>query len=270
MADFPSSVKNFLTLQDGVDTVVAAHPNDRGNEITAIETLVGALGSSQAYSDSMKNLLSQFRRGCNLAYKTASDIYVRAGELTIKDSSNNVRYRRNPSDTTVNWANIDTGGEASGTTYYVYAVADASGTTFSVVISTNSSAPTGYTFYVRLGYFYNDGSSNITQGGIVNDSFAPGLGDWASKSLSTIYQAATDGFIVGSVNGEDDYVFYLYTDSNSSPSTARARFGWGSSTTHCYIAFCCPIKKGDYYQIVRTGSGDQGDLDYYYFIPIGA
>jgi len=35
---WPTSVKIFLQLQDGVDYVIAQHPNERGDEITAIET----------------------------------------------------------------------------------------------------------------------------------------------------------------------------------------------------------------------------------------
>jgi len=40
-ASYPGAVKNFLVLEDGVDTVIAAHPNDRAAEITAIETELG-------------------------------------------------------------------------------------------------------------------------------------------------------------------------------------------------------------------------------------
>jgi len=41
-ASYPGSIKNFLTLEDGVDTVLAQHPNERADEITAIETELGA------------------------------------------------------------------------------------------------------------------------------------------------------------------------------------------------------------------------------------
>ena len=41
MADYPGAIKNFLQLEDGVDTVLAQHPNERGDEITAIETELG-------------------------------------------------------------------------------------------------------------------------------------------------------------------------------------------------------------------------------------
>lgn len=38
MADFPGSVKTFATLVDLVDDALAIHQNERGDEITAIET----------------------------------------------------------------------------------------------------------------------------------------------------------------------------------------------------------------------------------------
>lgn len=41
MADYPSSIKIFPTLVDGADSVLALHQNERGGEITAIETELG-------------------------------------------------------------------------------------------------------------------------------------------------------------------------------------------------------------------------------------
>jgi hypothetical protein len=40
-AAYPSTLKTFTQLVDGVDDVLAAHPNERGDEITAIETELG-------------------------------------------------------------------------------------------------------------------------------------------------------------------------------------------------------------------------------------
>ena len=188
--------------------------------------------------------------------------------------------RQNTTATTVTWADIDTGAEAASTTYYVYAVADADATTATFMISANSSTPTGATYYKRIGSFYNDSSSNITMGAIYAAAYgtvfanssgkAPGtFGDWESKSSGTSYQATTDGFFVGSVTGEDSYKFSIYTDSASTPTTVRQYIGWTSITTACSISFCCPVKKGDYYRIVRSGSGDIGTLDYAFFIPLG-
>lgn len=161
MVDFPTNVVNFLQLQDGIDKIIAAHPNDRGNEITAIETLMGSLGSSQAYSESFKNLLYKYRRGCLAEYKGAADLYVRTGEIMITNGSTGVRLRRNTADITVDWTMLDTGVEAISTTYYVYALADTSGTTFTIKLSASSSLPSGATYYRKLGSFYNDASGNI-------------------------------------------------------------------------------------------------------------
>lgn len=177
MADYPASVKNFLELQDGIDSIIAQHPNERGDEITAIQTLIGALGSSQSYNESLKNLLKNYLAGCKVISDTVSQIIVEAGEIAIPDASGNIRWRRNTSDTTVTWADIDTGSEASSTRYYVYAVADSSGTEFTILISTSASAPSGATYYRKIGSFYNNSSSNIED--VLDDNFMlyqkPGL-----------------------------------------------------------------------------------------------
>ncbi len=166
---FPNTVTNFLQLQDGVDKVLAAHPNDRGNEITAIETLIGAFGNTQSYTESIRDLLRNYLRGCAVEYKSAADLYVRSGEIALVDSGGNLRLRRNTSDLTVTWADIDTGAEATSTTYYVYAVGDSSGTTFTVKISTSASAPTGCTYYKKLGSFYNDSAGDIIESSFTNE-----------------------------------------------------------------------------------------------------
>ena len=119
----------------------------------------------------LDRLVYTYRQGCKIVYASASTLTVETGALALPNSAGTVvRWRRNTSSTTVAWTNIDTGSEASSTTYYVYAVADTDATTFTIKISTNSATPTGCTYYRRLGYFYNDASSNITQ--IVNDNNA--------------------------------------------------------------------------------------------------
>ncbi len=40
-AAYPGAIKTFTQLVDGVDDVIAAHQNERGDEITAIETELG-------------------------------------------------------------------------------------------------------------------------------------------------------------------------------------------------------------------------------------
>jgi hypothetical protein len=158
-----------------------------------------------ANNEATDRLLYTYRQGCALVYASAATITVNSGALALPNSVGTVvRWRRNTSATTVAWANIDTGSEANATTYYVYGVADTDATTFTIMISTNSSAPTGATYYRRLGSFYNDASGNITQ--IVNDdnsgdiAFVKGQGNYykidsgssttGSTSFSFTYAAA--------------------------------------------------------------------------------
>lgn len=161
MVNFPTSIVNFLQLQDGVDRIIALHPNSRGDEITATQTMMGAMGRGQAYNENYKNFLRSYKKGCDIEYKSVDDLYVRKGELGIPDGSGHVTFRRNTAEITVDWSMLDTGIEASATTYYIYAVADSSGTTFTILISANPTTPTGATYYRLLGTIYNNGGSDI-------------------------------------------------------------------------------------------------------------
>jgi len=103
------------------------------------------------------------RHGCKISYASASTITVGAGSIVCSNSDASTRHlRANTSATTVTWANIDTGAEAISTTYYLWAIADADATTFTVMVSLSNTAPTGATYYALLGAFYNDSSGNIT------------------------------------------------------------------------------------------------------------
>jgi len=125
--------------------------------------------STQANNEALDRVLSNYRQGMLLQYLTASTITVTAGEVVCSNSGGTVRkMRSNTSGTTVTWSDIDTGAEASGTTYYIYASCDATATTAVFKISTSSSTPSGLTYYKRLGNFYNDGSGNISQ--VKNDN----------------------------------------------------------------------------------------------------
>jgi len=134
-----------------------------GDSPSDISTLVVANNTA------LDLMLSNYRRGAKLSYSSASQLTVGIGEVACSNATGSIRLMvANTSATTVTWANIDTGSEAASTTYYVYAICSAiTDTTFTVKVSTSSSAPTGVTYYQRLGYFTNDSSSNITD--IVND-----------------------------------------------------------------------------------------------------
>ena len=173
-ATFPNAKKTFSQIVNGVTKLVASLFNVDYDETEAIETFIGATGGgAQSYSTSLTDMLINFRRGCRVDYKSAADLYVRAGEIMIIDASGNRRLRRNTADTTVAWTDIDTGAEANSTVYYVYACADNNATTFTVKISINATTPTGMTFYKKIGAFYNNASGNII--GITNLNLTGGI-----------------------------------------------------------------------------------------------
>jgi len=118
----------------------------------------------------LDNLLAEGRFGCKLTYASASTLTVGIGSIVVSNSAGTIRLMgRNSSATTVTWSNIDTSTEETSTTYYVHAVLSAvSDTTFVIKISKSATAPTGVTYFKKLGSFLNDASGNITD--IVDDS----------------------------------------------------------------------------------------------------
>lgn len=203
-------------------------------------------------NQALDRLLANYVSDCQMRYDSASQFTVQDGEIVCSNSDGSVRvFTRNTSSTTVTWADIDTGAEAANTTYYAYAVAaSTTATTFTVSISTSSSAPSGATYYKRLGSFLNDSSSNITQ--IKNDSYFQDLGAWESKSKNTVYQATTDGIAIGYAPSGGGQQVYIYTDGSNPPTTKRFETG-GDPTSGNYAAIA-PVKKGDYWEIDSSAS----------------
>lgn len=229
---------------------------------------------NQANLDALEDLLSLYPKGITLSYSSASTIVASTGGVVCSNVGGTVRrLRGNTSTTNITFSDLDTGSESSGT-YYIYATCDASATTSAFKISTSSSAPSGITYYKRIGSFINDGSNNITASSITNDSVYSGslLGSYSSKSTGTDYQATTDGFVTAYLTsyatGNNDGVLkglVLYTDSSSSPSTIVSQSGTVSSTTSVYVSVFGAVKKGEYYRVSNTSSAGAT----MYFIPIG-
>lgn len=111
-----------------------------------------------------------------------------------------------------------------------------------------------------------------SQGAAQNPQWAfTGFGAYVSKVATTIYQAATDGLLLGSVQTDDSNYFEVRSDSNATPTTVRMAVGNGTSTTtNVRVGFCCPIIKNNYYRIIAQGSGDVSTLEYCFFIPLGS
>lgn len=140
-------------------------------------------------NEAVDRLLSNYRRGAKITYNSIADFTVAAGEIVCSNSDGSVRrFRKNTSALTSNWTvttnGLDAGVEAISTTYYVYAVADVDAETFTMLVSTSATAPTGATYYKKLGSFYNNSSSNIEQ--IVNDDSVVSVGSGTLSNGGTI------------------------------------------------------------------------------------
>lgn len=97
------------------------------------------------------------------------------------------------------------------------------------------------------------------------------LGAWSTKSTGTPIQALTDGLVIvtpayASINGGTDNV-YGYSDSANPPTTERGRCDTGSTTTDLMSSICFPVRKNDYFKVVKAGSRNSPTV---YFIPLGS
>lgn len=210
-----------------------------------------------------------------LTYSSANTLVATAGEIVCSNSLGTVRkLRSNPSSSNITFSDIDTGAEASSTTYYVYANCDASATTATFKISLSSTDPSGVTSYERLGSIYNDASSNITR--VNNDNVTNEIGEKESKTDGVTYQATTDGYFVGLIDAGGSTGSYGdiigYTDNASTPTTVMGyASGWrvdstfSASTGNRKNSFMFPVKAGDYY---KGSSSTTGSVTVtFYFVP---
>ena len=94
--------------------------------------------------------------GLRLSYVGAGTVQVAAGAAVFSDGQSGLETGTN----NVTFANLDTGAEAAGADYYIYAVPDGSGG-LNFVVSASASAPTGYSVYQLVGWFHNNPASDI-------------------------------------------------------------------------------------------------------------
>ena len=172
-------MKKFLSLIFMLALTLNAYSGNQWRDGTGADTILGATNISdidaasfQNMTDPSERLLSSYKRGCRVEYLSAATLTVTLGEVMLHNSDSSVRLmQQNAANTTVTWADIDTGAEANSTTYYVYAFQEtATDTDFDVTISSNSSTPSGKTNWQKLGSFYNNSSGNIEA--ITNDDDA--------------------------------------------------------------------------------------------------
>lgn len=162
-----------------------------------------------ANNNATVRLLDTYREGLTLSYSTAAQLAVAAGNVWCQNSAGTVyRQRKLSTASTITWSDIDTGTEANSTTYYAYAIGDTDAAAPTFKVSTSATAPTGVTYYKRLGSFYNDVSGNIIN--IKNDNTMDRVfdSDWFSIAMNGEY---TFPHTLGTQN----LVTQIYVASNS-------------------------------------------------------
>jgi len=82
MASFPGAIKTFATLVDFVDTYLAAHNNERGDEITAIETELGTDVAGSA-TDLKTRLIQSLAADGDLEFAAATELTIATGVITV-------------------------------------------------------------------------------------------------------------------------------------------------------------------------------------------
>lgn len=216
-------------------------------------------------------LLSNYTRGESLIYKNATTLTILSGEVVVSNSGASLRiFLQDASNTDITTTNLDTGSSFSAsTTYYVYAgTSSATASSSTYYISLSSSAPTGVTYYKQLGRFTTDSNSNIYAGNIVNNPILfTGYGAKVSKSVTTIYQALTDGILTDAfaftTNSSAKHT-EIYTDSTSTPSTLVAQT-YDTNASNGAGTHTVAVRKGDYYQVTDNGNCNHT----IYFTPSG-
>jgi len=197
--------------------------------------------ASQANNDALERTLQGYREGLRLTYSSTSTLVVTAGQVWVSNATGTVRLAlSNAASTNVTFTNIDTGAEAASTTYYVYAVAaaaDSEAVTFKVSLS--ATAPSGVTYYKRLGSFYNDASSNITQ--IYNDN------QYLKMGRGTINNGQTIALPAGFAQDHCSWVV------GKGYSSATGSYGAGTEQFTANDSRVVTVTVADSEGVVRTG-----------------
>jgi hypothetical protein len=130
----------------------------------------------------------------------------------------------NAAATSVTFTDIDTGAEAASTTYYVYAIGSATtDTEFTVKISASATAPTGVTYYKKIGSFYNDASSNIVKTTITNDNDTSTLSSYDSGWFAV---AVASSYVKTHSLGTTKMLIMVYFSASSDGSSPMLLRNW--------------------------------------------
>ncbi len=130
-------------------------PGLLGGRKTIIGSRIGGAGLSSSATTADIALLG-YKAGLRVSYVDGDTVRVGEGQLELADSLYDV------AQTDLTFAALDTGAEAVGTNYYVWATTAAG--VVALALSASAAAPTGaYDDYRLLGWFHNNPSSNISR-----------------------------------------------------------------------------------------------------------
>lgn len=167
----PATIPVYTPLVDDQDDVLAEHQNIPNDDIAALATLIGMYGTGKTQAWGVDMVSAALNAAPPLCTKKdANTIYVSAGTVWVANAGQSIRLpRRKTTVTELTAADLDTGAMAVGY-HYIYATAGSIGTTPTYKISASASAPTGFTEYELIGWFYNEagGSLDITSGFVGN------------------------------------------------------------------------------------------------------
>ena len=183
----------------------------------------------------------------SIHYDSASQLTASQGAVAVSSSGNVALFLRNTSTTTITWADIDTGAEAAATTYYVYAIAaSASSETATFKISTSSSAPSGVTYYKKIGSFYNNSSSDIERYKVYTNAYEAQPTDSSGiKSVTAIFDYGTSSSSFTAKTGDLKFAFgQASIGANSTASITNLPFT-SSSTYKCWATFDQDVTNDD-------------------------
>jgi len=173
---YPTDAGTITPLVDGTDYMEDDNVNDVVDELEAAKTLIGIPGAAQSHLATILDMLADNYTGgrCYGEDGTTDEVYVGAFSGIISNAAGSIRKpRRITTVTTLTATDLDTGAMVEGV-YYIYATADAAASTPVFKFSASATIPTGYTYYKRIGWFYNETASVLDVTKLQISSFTGG------------------------------------------------------------------------------------------------
>ncbi len=206
--------------------VGAAQPTTPDNTIvlgyitTGAVNIVTAVETARQITPPALRQYTDYRQGMRVSYDTAVTVVVTPGNIEL-GSAAGAGVRRNTTNTSVAWADLDAGAEAGSTFYYVWAYPNpANATNASFKISVSAAAPTGINNYKLVGWFWNDESSDISRDSVGcykgDGSGMPNVMYRAEETIVTNVSTTATGLMQGRFYTSGGPVEIVFTSATSS------------------------------------------------------